>query len=174
MARSSSAAARAAIQAAIASINIINNATLAINKSNSFALNATVSGSGGLNQIGSGTTTLNAATTYSGATNITGGILRGGAANVFSANSAFNVGASGALNLSGFNQSIGSLAGSGAVTLATATLTTGGDNTSTTFSGTIAGAGGVTKTGTGNFTYSGTSTYTGATTVNSGTLSIDG
>ncbi|MDB5579322.1 MAG: outer rane autotransporter barrel domain protein, partial [Bradyrhizobium sp.] len=158
----------------IDSTAIVDNATLAINRSAGFTLNATVSGTGGFNQIGSGTTTLNAATTYSGATNITAGVLRAGAANVFSSSSAFNVGASGTLNLFTFNQGIGSLAGSGAVTLTTATLTTGSDNTSTTYSGSIAGTGGVTKTGTGNFIYTGTSTYTGATTVDRGTLSING
>ncbi|MDB5581055.1 MAG: putative outer rane autotransporter, partial [Bradyrhizobium sp.] len=158
----------------IASTAIVNNATLAINRSTGFTLNATVSGTGGFNQIGSGTTTLNAATTYSGATNITAGVLRAGAANVFSSRSAFNVGASGTLNLFNFNQGIGSLSGSGAVTLTTATLTTGSDNTSTTYSGSTAGTGGVTKTGTGNFIYTGTSAYTGATTVDGGTLTING
>lgn len=162
------------VSGSIDSTAIVNNGTLAINKSNSFGLNATISGTGGLNQIGAGTTSLNAATTYSGATNVTAGILRAGAANVLSSASAFDVGASGTLNLSGFNQSIGSLAGSGAVTLAAATLTTGGNNTGTTYSGSIAGAGGVTKTGIGNFIYSGTATYTGATTVDAGMLTVNG
>lgn len=162
------------VSGSIASTAIVDNGTLAINRSNSFSLNATISGTGGLNQIGGGTTSLNAATSYSGATNVTAGILRAGAANVFSSASAFDVGSAGTLNLSGFNQRIGSLSGSGAVTLAAATLTTGGDNTSTTYSGSIAGAGGVTKTGTGNFIYSGTATYTGATTVDAGLLTVNG
>src|SRR5262249_20959628 len=62
----------------------------------------------------------------------------------------------------------------GSVTLGTATLTTGSDNTSTTFSGTISGTGGLTKIGTGALTLTGVSSYTGATAVNAGTLVVNG
>jgi hypothetical protein len=56
--------------------------------------------------------------------------------------------ASGAvLDLNGFSQTVGSLAGAGAVTLGTATLTSGNDGTSTTFSGSMSGSGGLTKIG---------------------------
>jgi autotransporter-associated beta strand protein len=67
--------------------------------------------------------------------------------------------------------SIGSLAGSGTVTLGTQTLaiTNGND----TFSGTIGGTGGLTITG-GTQTLSGFSTYTGLTTISPGaTLALD-
>jgi autotransporter-associated beta strand protein len=56
-----------------------------------------------------------------------------------------------------------------------ATLTTGGNNTSTTFSGVIqdgAGVTGLTKIGTGTFTLTGANTYTGGTTISAGTLQI--
>jgi outer membrane autotransporter protein len=74
---------------------------------------------------------------------------------------------------------IGSLAGGGRVTLQgpAETLTTGGDNNSTIFSGAISEAGGVgslVKTGTGTFTLSGSSTYSGDTTVSGGALVVDG
>jgi len=60
-----------------------------------------------------------------------------------------------------------------------AILTTGGDSSSTTFSGTIQdGSGGsalaLTKTGTGTNTLSGTCTYTGDTIVEAGTLEVAG
>jgi fibronectin-binding autotransporter adhesin len=73
---------------------------------------------------------------------------------------------------------VGSLAGAGTVTntgVAGATLTTGGDNTSTTFSGVIqdgAGVTGLTKVGTGTFTLTGANTYTAGTTISAGTLQI--
>jgi autotransporter-associated beta strand protein len=53
--------------------------------------------------------------------------------------------------------------------LGTGTLTTGGNNTSTTYTGIVSGTGGLTKAGTGVFTLSGANTYTGATTINAGT-----
>lgn len=80
---------------------------------------------------------------------------------------------------------IGSLEGAGLVALGNNNLTIGGNNLSTTFSGTIqnvsinlgnpvTGNGGIVKAGTGTLTLSGTNTYTGATTVNAGTLSVNG
>ncbi len=61
------------------------------------------------------------------------------------------------------------------VNLGANTLTTGGDNTSTDFSGVISGiGGGFTKAGTGRLNLTGTSTYTGATIVDGGTLAVNG
>ena len=78
------------------------------------------------------------------------------------------------LDLNGHDQTIGSLAGAGAVTLGAATLTAGNDGTSTTFSGSLSGTGGLTKVGAGTLALSGTSSLTGATTINGGTLEVDG
>jgi autotransporter-associated beta strand protein len=113
-----------------------------------------------------------------------GTLLAGASTNVFGATSLISVNAGGTLDLAGYNQTIGSLSGNGLVSnsgginpLGVATLTTGGDNTSTTFSGTLQdgpSALGLTKTGTGTFTLSGNNTYTGATTLNGGTLDVSG
>ena len=77
-------------------------------------------------------------------------------------------------NLNGFNTGFGALAGAGEVRLGGATLTVGGDNSSTAFAGIVTGTGasGLTKVGTGTLTLSGANTYTGLTTVNAGTLSL--
>ena len=141
-----------------------NNATLA----------GAIGGAGGLTKVGAGTMTLSGASTYLGGTTVNAGTLQAGAANVFAPASAYTIANGATLNLAGFNQSIGSLAGAGAVTLGAATLTTGNDNTSTTFSGAISGTGGLTKIGTGTLLLTGISNYTGATTVNAGTLSVNG
>ena len=122
----------------------------------------------------------NASNDYTGPTAVDGGTLKAGAANVFGSNSAMTVASGAALDLGGFNESIGSLAGAGTVAsgvAGSATLTTGGDNSSTTFSGAIQNGFGtvaLTKTGSGSFTLSGTDAYTGATTIDGGTLNVNG
>ena len=151
--------------------NVANNGTFAVNRSDVFTFRGLISGTGAFQQNGTGTTIFTANNTYRGATTVSAGTLQAGAANTFAPNSAFTVASGAALNLASFNQSIGSLAGAGSVTLGSATLTTGNDNTSTTFSGTISGAGSLTKIGTGVLTLSGVNTYSGGTTL-AGTLSL--
>jgi outer membrane autotransporter protein len=139
---------------------------------NSPTLGGTISGSGAFTKIGSGTLTLSGSSSYLGGTSVNAGTLQAGAANAFAPGSAFTVASGATLNLAGFNQTIGSLAGAGSVTLGSATLITGNDNTSTTFSGTISGTGGLTKIGSGVLTLSGTNTYSGGTTLAAGTLRV--
>ncbi len=133
-----------------------------------------LSGTGGLTKAGTGTFTLSGANTYTGATTINAGTLTLGAANRIADTSAMTVAGGATFNLNNFAETIGSLAGAGNVTLGTGTLTTGGNNTSTTYSGVMSGTGGLTKAGTGLFTLSGANTYTGATTINAGTLQLSG
>jgi hypothetical protein len=79
------------------------------------------------------------------------------------------------LNLAGFSMTTGDLQGAGIITSSsgTPTLTTGSNNTSTTFSGVIGtGAIALTKNGTGIMTLSGSNTYTGLTTIAGGTLKL--
>ena len=127
----------------------------------------------GLTKTGTGTLILAGASTYLGATNVNAGTLRSGAVNMFSPSSAFNVAAGAVLDLNNFSQTIGSLAGAGNVALGAATLTAGGSNASTVFSGVIAGAGSLVKTGSGMLTLSGANTYSGGTTLAQGTLRLE-
>ena len=128
---------------------------------------------GGLTKLGAGTLRLSGLDTYTGATTVAAGTLTAGGDYVFSGRSAFSVAAGAVLDLNGFAEQIGSLSGAGQV-IASGDLTTGSDNTSTTFSGVISGDGGLTKAGSGTFTVTGASTYTGLTEVADGTLQVDG
>ena len=146
-------------------------------------LNGVISGAGGLTKIGQGVLAIGATATYSGPTFINAGTLRpAGNFNIGNAVNPVTVGGSGTLDINGTAASetltIGSLAGSGTVlnsNTTNKTLSVGGDNTSTTFSGTF-GAGSVagnafTKIGSGVFTLSSSANaWTGTKTVNSGVL----
>ncbi|GLH79210.1 autotransporter [Bradyrhizobium sp. SSBR45G] len=68
--------------------------------------------------------------------------------------------------------SAGSIAGTGNTILGANELTVGGNNSSTTVSGIISGAGSLAKTGTGTMTLTGANTYAGGTTFAGGTVSV--
>ncbi|UFW57512.1 autotransporter-associated beta strand repeat-containing protein [Bradyrhizobium diazoefficiens] len=99
-----------------------------------------------------GTLILSGANTYSGPTIVDAGTLQAGSTSAFGSNSAVTVAGGAVLDLAGFSNVIGSLAGAGTVSNSggAATLIAGGDNTSKIFSGTIrdgAGSLALTKTG---------------------------
>jgi len=126
---------------------------------------------------GTGSWTLSGANTYSGTTTITAGTLKLGAAGVIPDASAVTV--TGTLDMNDFSETVGSISGGGIIDnvagAGTPTLTCGGDNTSTEFSGIIqntSGTLGITKEGTGTLTLSGTNTYTAATTISAGVLEL--
>ncbi len=128
---------------------------------------------GSITKAGPGTLVLAGLNTYGGSTTVNAGTLRAGLANTLPSTTALTVASGATFNLSGFNQTAGSLAGAGSVTLGAAAFTLGGANTSTTFSGPISGAGSLTKNGTGTQTLSGTNSFTGGLTVNAGKLQIN-
>src|SRR5260221_3653666 len=83
------------------------------------------------------------------------------------------VGSGATFNLAA-GETVGSIAGAGNVTLNANTLTAGGSNATTTYSGVMSGTGGLTKAGTGTLTLNGTNTYSGTTNVSAGTMSVNG
>lgn len=116
---------------------------------------------------------LSGSNTYSGATTVNSGTLRGGSSAAFTSNSAYTVGGGGTLDLAGIDCALGSLAGAGNVTLGGASLTLGGDDTSPpAFSGVISGGNSVIKLGSGTQIFSGANTYTGDTHIVDGILSL--
>jgi autotransporter-associated beta strand protein len=152
--------------------DVINNGVLAIDNSGALTLSGDVSGGGSLHQNGTGVTTLAGSASHTGETAVNAGTLRANSANRFSSASAVTVAAGAVLDANDFEQTIASLAGAGLVALGRGQLTL--DNAaSTTFSGTIAGSGGLTLVA-GTQTLSGASSYTGATIIEGGTLVVDG
>ncbi len=134
--------------------------------------------SGSLTKDDAGTLTLSALNTYTGATIVSVGVVKLETADAVGASSALTVSSGATFDLAGFNDTVGSLAGAGSVTSSgpgSITLTAGGLNTSTTYSGVLSdglGTVSLTKMGTGTLTLSGANTYGGATTINDGTVSV--
>jgi len=141
----------------------------------------TITNGGGptaITKSGTGTWTLSGSNSYTGATTISSGALQLGNANAL-VNTLVAVSINNSLTFSpgigAFN--VGSLSGSGAVVLSdtaggAVTLSVGGNNSSTAYSGNLSGAGGLAKAGTGTFALSGSHSYAGTTAVNAGMLSL--
>ena len=125
--------------------DIIDNATLAFDRSDVATIASFISGTGGAAQIGTGTTILTANNSYAGGTTISAGVLQLG-----------NGGSSGRI--------IGDVANSGTLVF----------DRSDVFSlpGSVSGIGSVVQAGTGTTILTGASTYTGGTTISAGTLQL--
>ena len=150
--------------------SIVDNGTLAFNRSDPTTISNSISGSGSLNQMSLGTLFLSADNTYSGATSISSGTiaLLGSGAIANSTSVVDNA----TLDITTAGASIQSLSGSGEVVTGSIsslglTITNGDD----TFAGTISGGGGLTLSG-GTQTLTGDNTYSGGTQLNGGTLAI--
>ncbi|MDR6522549.1 outer membrane autotransporter protein [Variovorax paradoxus] len=147
-----------------------------VDAAHDFTASGTLGGGGTFVKSGQGTLTLAGTNSHKGATVVDAGTLRLGAADLLNPTATIALAdkAGATLDLNGFNQTIGSLSGGGSaggeLKLGSATLTTGDDNTSTTFGGRLSGNGSLVKQGTGTFTLAGSNSYGGATQVNAGTL----
>lgn len=132
----------------------------------------------GLTKSGAGTLVISGGSnTFSGATRLDGGVLQVGNALALQ-NSTVDTRTGSAGSLSFGTQTaatFGGLTGANSVALQNASaaavaLTVGGNGDSTTFGGSLSGAGSLTKAGIGSLTLSGVNTYVGNTAVNAGTL----
>jgi autotransporter-associated beta strand protein len=125
--------------------NVVDNGTLAFNRSDTLTFSGDISGTGMLDQRGAGTSVLTGNASYTGGTTISAGTLQIG-----------NGGTSGTI--------------SGAIT-DNATLAFNRSDT-VVFSGTVSGSGALNQIGTGTLILTGNNSYTGGTSIVAGTLQI--
>ncbi|WP_309277014.1 autotransporter outer membrane beta-barrel domain-containing protein [Comamonas sp.] len=125
--------------------DVVDNGTLAVNRSDAFTLDGVVSGSGALNQLGTGTTVLTGSNTYTGGTTIAAGTLQLG-----------NGGTSGSI--------VGGVVDNGMLKV--------NRSDAFTLDGVISGSGALNQVGTGTTVLAGSNTYTGGTTIAVGTLQL--
>ena len=141
-----------------------------------FSQSGVVSGSGGLRVSGSGTVNLQAANTFTGDTRVLTGTLNLADADALAASlldmDGTDTGTVG-FTAGTTTYNVGGLQGSRNIAFSAGTLSVGGGNLSTTYSGVLSGNGVFDKAGTGTLTLSGANTYSGGTTVSAGTLAGD-
>jgi autotransporter-associated beta strand protein len=151
-------------------------------------LNGDIAGSGTATKTGDGSLFLGGHNSgFTGTLSTSAGFTRFTATSASSASATWDVGASGILasDIAGSNTiALGAISGSGVIGnntgFGTLTLSIGGNNTDTTWSGTIkddvfdfpSDPVNVVKTGTGTTTFASANTYSGSTAINGGTLSI--
>jgi outer membrane autotransporter protein len=127
--------------------NVVDNATLAFNRSDTVTYGGVVSGSGSLTKAGAGTLVLTGANTYAGGTTISSGILQIG-----------NGGTTGSI--------VGNIVDNAALVF--------NRSDSLIYGGIVSGTGSLTKMGAGTLVLTGANTYSGGTFVTSGILELNG
>lgn len=170
----------------------LGTALRTITTTGDLTLDGVVSGTGGIAKQGAGTLTLNEANTYSGGTTLIAGTLALGNDEALGSGTLTVTG--GALQAVGGDRAIAndvsvlssfsiadspddsSLELAGDVNVVATSTITANNTDAFVISGDITGTGsaGLTKAGTGTMTLSGNNTYSGATTINEGTLQLQG
>ncbi|HYO08237.1 MAG TPA: autotransporter-associated beta strand repeat-containing protein [Tepidisphaeraceae bacterium] len=164
-------------------VTFTGNGTIDTNGMNvTFANPIGNNGAGGLTKTGAGTLTLPAANTFTGVSGVNNGTLLLTHASALGQASVSGQTATGNFvfdaSVGSHHFTFGGLSGAGTINLVdnaanTVSITVGGNNLSpAAHTGTITGAGSLTKAGTGTTTVNGTLTHTGSTTVNAGNLNL--
>src|SRR5262245_37772161 len=125
--------------------DVVNNGTLAVNRSDTLTLRGVISGTGAFQQNGTGTTILTGDNTYGGGTTISAGTLQLG-----------NGGASGSI--------LGNVTNNGTIVINRADTFT--------FGGVISGSGVFAQIGPGTTILAAANTYSGGTAINAGVLAV--
>jgi autotransporter-associated beta strand protein len=152
--------------------------TLTVGNGNgSGVFNGVIGGNLALTKVGTGTQTLGGPGSFTGDTTLSAGVLV--LSNTLTLSRSTLVSANGTLTFGSFNTAytFGGLSGSKGVGLTNSAgvpvaLAVGNNNSDTTYSGSLYGAGSLTKVGSGKLTLAGVNTYSGSTTVSAGTLAF--
>jgi autotransporter-associated beta strand protein len=150
---------------------VVNNGSLAFNRSDSAVLSNIIAGTGSFIKSGSGVVTLTAVNSYTGGTVINSGTLKLDASERLADSGAVTVNG-GIFDLGRNSETVG------AVTLNSGSIVSGTLTGSTynvqsgSISASLAGSAGLTKSGGGLVTLSGVNSYTGGTIVSGGTLKL--
>lgn len=156
--------------------SVLNNSRLIFSRSNNVTYNGVITGTGSFVKDGAGIMTLGGANTFTGGTSVQQGTLQLGGNNRLAAAGGLFLFSTGTFSLNGFSQTVSGLAGPGTVAIGTGAFTVN-NAANGTFAGafTGTGSGSFTKQGTGMLTLAGNSSgYSGSTTVNAGTLRVNG
>ncbi len=150
----------------------LGSAILTVNTTAPNSYGGVISQSGGLSVGGTGSLTLTNSSTYLGETTVTGGTLQLGVSNALPVGGAVTI-TGGTLDLNNFNQSVGTLSGTGgSITLGSGQLSISLAK-SQNFSSVISGSGSVDLNGNGFIWSLGAAqTYAGLTTINNGTVQL--
>lgn len=131
-----------------------------------------IGGTGGVTKLGDGRWTLSGVGTHTGATQVSAGELVLASTTALNATTAVTVDAGARLTVQQA-ATLGSLAGAGVVDVQGPQIAVGAQGDSTTWSGTLAGTGGLVKQGSGVFTLSGRNTLAGDVSIEAGTLRLE-
>lgn len=153
--------------------NIVNDGRFVFNRSGDYDFLGAFSGSGVLDKMGDGALTFMGDYAFQGVTNILGGSVRIGG--TIDPGTEFDLGAGGTLDITGKDQTIGGLEGDEGsnVVIGDSQLTVNQAGNGA-FGGNISGNGSLVKEGDGRLNLTGNSSYTGPTSVNGGTLAVNG
>ncbi len=155
--------------------DIVNYGTLELKLASGGFVPNVISGSGNLVHSGSGTTDLIATNTFAGTTSIVSGTLALMNGQALQNSTLLYDNAGGTLDVSALSAvTLGALAGNKDIALTDGfegpiALTVGGNGEPATYSGKLAGAGSLIKTGAAVFILQGANSYAGTTTVTGGT-----